>query len=124
MQLDGVDLRKFGSAGQVRAAMVALKLAKLCLLREERDECSLFLMDDFDTDLDEARAAALAAFRALAPTPKERRVHFACGFSPELHAAAGRAAADAIVRILPRHLRPGGGPGSIPPATAPQAPTP
>jgi DNA replication and repair protein RecF len=60
--LGGVDLRRFGSAGQVRAAMVALKLAKLSVLREERADCPIFLMDDFDSDLDEARASAVAAF--------------------------------------------------------------
>ena len=62
VELDGVDLRRFGSAGQVRAAMVALKLAKLCLLQQDRGESPLFLMDDVDTDLDEVRAAAVAEF--------------------------------------------------------------
>jgi DNA replication and repair protein RecF len=62
VELDGVDLRRFGSAGQVRAAMIALKLAKLSLLRQGRGEAPLFLMDDFDTDLDEARMSALAGF--------------------------------------------------------------
>ena len=59
IELDGVDLRRFGSAGQVRAAMITLKLGKLSLLRAEREEAPVFLMDDFDTDLDEARMAAL-----------------------------------------------------------------
>ena len=62
VELDGADLRRFGSAGQLRAAMVALKLAKLGLLREERGTSPLFLMDDFDSDLDEPRAAAVAGF--------------------------------------------------------------
>lgn len=62
VELDRVDLRRFGSAGQVRAAMIALKLAKLSLLREERGEAPLFLMDDFDSDLDEVRGSALAGF--------------------------------------------------------------
>ena len=77
VELDGVDLRKFGSAGQVRAAMIALKLGKLSLLREERGEAPLFLMDDFDTDLDDARMEALAGYlgragcQALIATSKE-----------------------------------------------------
>jgi DNA replication and repair protein RecF len=58
--LDEVDLRKFGSAGQLRAALVVLKLAKLDRLREEHGESPVFLMDDYDTDLDEERAANLA----------------------------------------------------------------
>jgi len=84
--LDGVDLRKFGSAGQVRAAMVALKLGKLALLRDDRGEAPVFLMDDFDSDLDEIRAAKLAAFlreggfQALVATSKEE---MADGFGVE-----------------------------------------
>jgi DNA replication and repair protein RecF len=60
--LDGHDLRVFGSAGQVRAAMVALAAAKLELLREDRRESPLFLMDDFDSDLDEIRVHSLIQF--------------------------------------------------------------
>lgn len=77
LELNGVDLRRYGSAGQVRAAMIALKVGKLCLLREERGEAPLFLMDDFDSDLDEPRAQALAhflrqgAFQVMAATSKE-----------------------------------------------------
>lgn len=77
VELDGVDQRRFGSAGQVRASMVALKLGKLSLLRKDRGEAPLFLMDDFDSDLDEHRAAALAGhlnqagFQALVATSKE-----------------------------------------------------
>lgn len=78
IELDGVDLRRFGSAGQVRGAMVALKLAKLSLLQVDRGEAPVFLMDDFDSHLDELRAAALAeflhgeGFQALVATSKEK----------------------------------------------------
>ena len=57
--------------------MIALKLGKLEMLRELRGESPLFLLDDFDSDLDEARAAALAGylrqggFQALVATSKE-----------------------------------------------------
>ena len=77
MTLDGADLRSFGSAGQVRAAMVALAAAKLELLREDRREAPLFLMDDFDSDLDEIRVDSLieflrgGGFQALLTTSKE-----------------------------------------------------
>ncbi len=77
VELDGVDLRRFGSAGQVRSAMIALKLGKLSLLEKKRGEVPIFLMDDFDSDLDEVRAAALAdylrrgGFQALVATSKE-----------------------------------------------------
>ena len=43
--------------------MIALKLGKLSrTLREERGEAPLFLMDDFDSDLDEVRAGALTEY--------------------------------------------------------------
>jgi DNA replication and repair protein RecF len=61
-ELDGVDLRRFGSSGQIRAAVVALKLAKLLLLADRRGETPVFLMDDFDSDLDEVRTATLASY--------------------------------------------------------------
>ena len=77
LELDGSDLRRFGSGGQVRAAMVALSVAKLGFLKELRGESPLFLMDDFDSDLDEPRGAALAeylhggSFQAVLVTAKE-----------------------------------------------------
>jgi DNA replication and repair protein RecF len=80
VELEGADLRSYGSAGQVRAAMISLKLAKLSLLREERGEAPLFLMDDFDSDLDEARAKAVAehlhegGFQTLAASSKENLI--------------------------------------------------
>jgi DNA replication and repair protein RecF len=80
VELDRVDLRRFGSAGQVRAAMIALKLGKISLIREERGESPVFLMDDFDTDLDEVRASVVAdflhrgGFQALVATSKETLV--------------------------------------------------
>lgn len=80
VELDGVDLRTYGSAGQLRAALVVLKLAKLRLLQEDRDEAPLFLMDDYDTDLDEERARNLAAhlheggFQTIVATSKEALV--------------------------------------------------
>jgi DNA replication and repair protein RecF len=77
VELGGIDLRKYGSAGQIRASMVALKLGKLSLLEQDRGDAPLFLMDDFDSDLDEVRASALASFlhgggfQALVATSKE-----------------------------------------------------
>jgi recombinational DNA repair ATPase RecF len=57
--------------------MIALKLGKLSLLQKDGGEAPLFLMDDFDSDLDDTRAAVLAEylhqgrFQALAATSKE-----------------------------------------------------
>lgn len=77
LELEGRDLRKYGSAGQVRAAVIALKLGKLRLYREERGENPVLLMDDFDADLDEERAGRVAGFlqeesvQAMLTTSKE-----------------------------------------------------
>lgn len=77
VRLEEADLRKFGSAGQVRAAMIALSAAQLDLLKEARREAPLFLMDDFDSDLDELRVASLVdflregGFQALLATSKD-----------------------------------------------------
>ncbi len=62
ISLSGLDLRRFGSAGQHRAAVIALCAGKLGLMRDERRETPLFLMDDFDSDLDDSRTAALVEF--------------------------------------------------------------
>jgi DNA replication and repair protein RecF len=75
--LAGVDLRRFGSAGQLRAAMIALCAGKLGLLKDQRRESPLFLMDDFDSDLDEVRTRSLieflrdGGFQALLATSKD-----------------------------------------------------
>jgi DNA replication and repair protein RecF len=75
--LEGADLRRFGSAGQVRAAMIILSAGKLRFLQEDRGETPLFLMDDFDSDLDEVRARSLVeflrdgGFQALLATSKD-----------------------------------------------------
>ena len=80
VDLDGVDLRKFGSAGQQRAAMICLKLAKLAMLEDQHGEAPVFLMDDFDTDIDEEKAGRLIAFleehkiQALVATSKQSLV--------------------------------------------------
>jgi DNA replication and repair protein RecF len=77
VELEKIDLRRYGSAGQLRASMIALKLGKLSLLHRDRGEAPLFLMDDFDSDLDEGRASAVAAFldgggfQAVVATSKE-----------------------------------------------------
>jgi len=99
VELDGVDLRRFGSAGQVRAAMIALKLGKLSLLRQARGEAPVFLMDDFDTDLDEARMAALiehlrdAGLQSVVATSKEEWAARIAGAELKLRMIEGAARA-------------------------------
>jgi recombinational DNA repair ATPase RecF len=57
--------------------MIALCAGKLGLLRDKRGETPLFLMDDFDSDLDEGRTRSLVeflrdgGFQALMATSKD-----------------------------------------------------
>ena len=57
--VEGRDARTFGSQGQQRTAVIALKLATLDVAREERGVPPLLLLDDILSDLDAARRAML-----------------------------------------------------------------
>ncbi len=60
LEAQGVDLLRFGSAGQVRSALSALTLAQARSVRASRGgEPPLLVLDDVDTDLDAGRLAAL-----------------------------------------------------------------
>lgn len=56
--LAGHSVRAWGSQGQVRTAVLALKLAELLAARD-RDEVPLFLLDDVGSELDATRTARL-----------------------------------------------------------------
>lgn len=51
--VDGVDLAAFGSRGEQRLAVVALKLAEADLMRAEAGESPVLLLDDVLSELDE-----------------------------------------------------------------------
>jgi recombinational DNA repair ATPase RecF len=60
MSVEGVDLWRFGSAGQVRASIAALTLAQVrAVRRARRRHTPLLILDDVDTDLDISRVRAL-----------------------------------------------------------------
>jgi DNA replication and repair protein RecF len=59
LEVAGRDARLFGSQGQQRTAVIALKLATLDVAREERGVPPLLLLDDILSDLDEERRANL-----------------------------------------------------------------
>lgn len=59
LTLDGRDLRLFGSQGEQRSFVVALKLAELALLSERLGSPPLFLLDDVASELDAARRQGL-----------------------------------------------------------------
>lgn len=60
LTLDGRDLRLFGSQGEQRSFVVALKLAELALLTDRLGSPPLFLLDDVASELDASRRQALA----------------------------------------------------------------
>jgi len=51
----GQDLRKFGSSGQQRNALLTLKMAEVELFRQGRGESPVLLVDDIDTEIDPTR---------------------------------------------------------------------
>ena len=59
---DGRDLRKFGSAGQQRSALLLLQLANITVYHATRGEYPLFLLDDIDAELDYERIGKLLEY--------------------------------------------------------------
>lgn len=50
--LDGKDLSVYGSQGQIRAAILALKLAEVFLFKEKHGDYPILLLDDIFSELD------------------------------------------------------------------------
>ena len=59
---DGHDLRKYGSSGQQRSALLILQLANLSVYHSQHNEYPLFLLDDIDAELDYKRIGQLLEF--------------------------------------------------------------
>lgn len=62
IHFDGRDLRKFGSAGQQRSALLLLQLANISVYHATRGEYPLFLLDDIDAELDYRRIGSLLEY--------------------------------------------------------------
>lgn len=60
--VNGIDLRSFGSQGQQRTGVLALKLSELEFLRAETNEYPVLLLDDVMSELDSSRRAELIEF--------------------------------------------------------------
>ena len=74
--LDGHDLRKYGSSGQQRTALLLLQLANISVYHAQQQEYPLFLLDDIDAELDYQRIGQLLEFlqgktQTFASTSKE-----------------------------------------------------
>jgi len=59
---DGHDIRRYGSAGQQRSALLLLQLASIAVFHATRGEYPLFLIDDIDAELDYRRIGKLLEF--------------------------------------------------------------
>lgn len=59
---DGMDLKKFGSQGQQRTAVLALKLSELEFIKSEVGEYPILLLDDVLSELDKERRTNLLQF--------------------------------------------------------------
>lgn len=59
---DGHDLRKFGSSGQQRSALLILQIANIAVYHSQNQEYPLFLLDDIDAELDYKRIGQLLEF--------------------------------------------------------------
>jgi DNA replication and repair protein RecF len=53
--VDGVDLHDYGSRGQQRLGVLALKLAEALFMRAQTGECPILLLDDILSELDPTR---------------------------------------------------------------------
>ena len=63
LRLGGLDLASFGSRGQQRTAVLAIKLAEVALMRAETGDTPILLLDDIVSELDARRRQFLV--RAL-----------------------------------------------------------
>lgn len=61
LSLDGRPLGSYGSQGQQRTAVLALKIAEYQVMRDRAGEAPLLLLDDVLSELDRDRAAAFLA---------------------------------------------------------------
>ena len=59
---DGMYVRKFGSQGQQRTAILSMKLSEMEYIKEETGSYPVLLLDDIGSELDAARREALMTY--------------------------------------------------------------
>jgi DNA replication and repair protein RecF len=62
VQCNGVDLNDYGSRGQIRTALLSLKLAEVNWLKDKTGEWPVLLMDEILAELDEERRACVLEY--------------------------------------------------------------
>src|SRR6188474_679024 len=97
IRYDGRDIRKYGSAGQQRSALLLLLIANIAVYHSTRNEYPLFLIDDIDSELDYKRIGQLLEYldgktQTIVTTTKESfasefghaaRMFHICGGAPK-----------------------------------------
>ena len=58
-ELDGIDMRKYGSQGQKRTIALALKLAQIEIVKKKTGDSPILLLDDVMSELDSERQGLL-----------------------------------------------------------------
>jgi DNA replication and repair protein RecF len=59
LELNGTDVRTYGSQGQQRTTALSLKLSEIALIERLRQEKPVLLLDDVFSELDEGRRSLL-----------------------------------------------------------------
>lgn len=67
LQLNGHEVRRYGSRGEARTSALALRVSEYQLLEEKHGEAPVLLLDDFGAELDKERRAFLLQLAAAAP---------------------------------------------------------
>ena len=62
IELNGIDIRKYGSQGQQRTAALSLKLSEIEIVKSIIDESPILLLDDVLSELDKTRQRLLIEF--------------------------------------------------------------
>ncbi|HEY2476883.1 MAG TPA: DNA replication/repair protein RecF [Candidatus Cybelea sp.] len=87
LALDGASLAAYGSQGQQRTAVLALKIAEYSVMRDRSGESPLLLLDDVLSELDEERAAALLSEIGEYDQAFVTATHLPAGLHPGSHVA-------------------------------------
>ena len=93
--IDGKSLRKFGSTGQQRTAVISLRIAEARLLEKITGQRAVLLLDDIFAELDNSRSEKLfsqlaGSHQSLITTPKRENIFLSLSHMPQLSMQEGR----------------------------------
>lgn len=63
-EINGIDIRKFGSSGECKSFLIGVKLSACRLIKERYGIMPVFIIDDFDSKIDTKRGEKLINFLA------------------------------------------------------------